>query len=233
MSLYWAHSPADLMSLDRASVRPGQSPGAPSDRRLPGLRRCLCKRKGGAGGCNSPWALAVGWGGPCPVSFPRQKAPPCPPRGAHQGPEEGGVAYPGLGTSGGKGVLRGRERGKGLVMSSTKFSWTATPDGIRYPWAVPKADQRRQGRIWWDLCLPMTLPPPPPPPGSTRPRGPVVRVGGDGRDSAWRNRTPGPHAHRTTARQAMDGLWTEARGQQKQSNDPHNNQHNLNTPTIG
>ena len=29
-----------------------------------------------------------------------------------------------------------------------------------------------------------------------------------------------------TARQAMDGLWTEARGQQKQSNDPGNNQHN-------
>ena len=46
----------------------------------------------------------------------------------------------------------------------------------------------------------------------------------DGPDSAWRNRAPGPH--RNTARQAMDGLWTEARGQQKQSNDPHNNQHN-------
>ena len=36
-----------------------------------------------------------------------------------------------------------------------------------------------------------------------------------------------------TARQAMDGLWTEARGQQKQSNDPANNQHILNTPIIG
>ena len=35
----------------------------------------------------------------------------------------------------------------------------------------------------------------------------------DGRDSAWRNRAPGPH--RNSARQAMDGLWTEARGQQK------------------
>ena len=45
----------------------------------------------------------------------------------------------------------------------------------------------------------------------------------DGRDNAWINRAPGPH--RGTARQAMDGLWTEARGQQKQSNDPHNNQH--------
>ena len=55
----------------------------------------------------------------------------------------------------------------------------------------------------------------------------------DGRDSAWRNRAPGPHAHRNTARQATDGLWTEARGQQKQSNDPGNNQHILNTPTIG
>ena len=29
----------------------------------------------------------------------------------------------------------------------------------------------------------------------------------DGLDSAWRNRAPGPH--RNTARQAMDGLWTE------------------------
>ena len=36
--------------------------------------------------------------------------------------------------------------------------------------------------------------------------------GGDGWDSAWRNRAPGPHAHRNTARQATDGLWTEARG---------------------
>ena len=45
----------------------------------------------------------------------------------------------------------------------------------------------------------------------------------DGPDSAWRNRAPGPH--RNTARQAMDGLWTEACGQQKQSNGPGNNQH--------
>ena len=43
----------------------------------------------------------------------------------------------------------------------------------------------------------------------------------------------GAHAHRNTVRQAMDGLWTEARGQQKQSNDPGNNQHILNTPIIG
>ena len=33
----------------------------------------------------------------------------------------------------------------------------------------------------------------------------------DGPDSAWRNRAPGPH--RNTARQAMDGLWTEVCGQ--------------------
>ena len=52
-----------------------------------------------------------------------------------------------------------------------------------------------------------------------------------GPDSAWRNRAPGPH--RNTARQAMDGLWTEVCGQQKQSNDPGNNQHILNTPIIG
>ena len=43
----------------------------------------------------------------------------------------------------------------------------------------------------------------------------------------------GGGAHRNTARQAMDGLWTEVCGQQKQSNDPGNNQHILNTPTIG
>ena len=55
----------------------------------------------------------------------------------------------------------------------------------------------------------------------------------DGPDSAWRNRAPEPHAHRNTARQATDGLWTEVCGQQKQSNDPGNNQHILNSPTIG
>ena len=37
----------------------------------------------------------------------------------------------------------------------------------------------------------------------------------DGPDSVWRNRAPGPHAHRNTTRQATDGLWTEARGQVK------------------
>ena len=36
----------------------------------------------------------------------------------------------------------------------------------------------------------------------------------------------GAHAHRNTAKQAMDGLWTEVCGRQKQSNDPGNNQHN-------
>ena len=55
----------------------------------------------------------------------------------------------------------------------------------------------------------------------------------DGRDNAWRRRAPGPHARGNTARQVMDGLWTEARGRQKQSNDTGNNQHNLNTPTTG
>ena len=43
----------------------------------------------------------------------------------------------------------------------------------------------------------------------------------DGPDSAWRNRAPRPHGN--TERQAMDGLWTEVCGQQKQSNDPGNN----------
>ena len=47
----------------------------------------------------------------------------------------------------------------------------------------------------------------------------------------YRGEAPGPH--RNTARQAMDGLWTEVCGQQKQSIDPGNNQHILNTPIIG
>ena len=55
----------------------------------------------------------------------------------------------------------------------------------------------------------------------------------DSRDNAWRSRAPGPHAQGKTARQVVDSLWTEACGQQKQSNDPSNNQHNLNTPTTG
>ena len=46
----------------------------------------------------------------------------------------------------------------------------------------------------------------------------------DGRDNTWRSRAPGPHARGNTARQAIDGLWTEACGRQKQSNDPGNNQ---------
>ena len=48
-------------------------------------------------------------------------------------------------------------------------------------------------------------------------RGKGIRV--DGRDNAWRNRAPGLHAHRNTARQATDGLWAEVCGRQKQSND--------------
>ena len=39
--------------------------------------------------------------------------------------------------------------------------------------------------------------------------------------------------HRNTARQAIDGLWTEVCGQQKQSNNPGNVQHILNTPIVG
>ena len=57
------------------------------------------------------------------------------------------------------------------------------------------------------------------------------RWGGGYGYGGWRNRAPGPH--RNTARQAMDGLWTEVCGQQKPSNDPSNNQHILNTPIIG
>ena len=38
---------------------------------------------------------------------------------------------------------------------------------------------------------------------------------------------------RQVRRDQRRGLWTEVCGQQKQSNDPGNNQHILNTPTIG
>ena len=55
----------------------------------------------------------------------------------------------------------------------------------------------------------------------------------DGLDNPWRSRAPGPHPHGNTARQVMDDLWTEVCGQQKQSNNPGNNQHNLNRPTTG
>ena len=55
----------------------------------------------------------------------------------------------------------------------------------------------------------------------------------DGRDNAWRSRAPGPRAHGNAARQVVDGLRTEVCGQQKQSNDPCNNQHNPNMPTTG
>ena len=41
-----------------------------------------------------------------------------------------------------------------------------------------------------------------------------------------RSRARGAHAHGHTATQVVDGLWTEAHGQQKQSNDPGNNRHN-------
>ena len=55
----------------------------------------------------------------------------------------------------------------------------------------------------------------------------------DDRGNTWRSRAPGPHARGNIERQVMDGLWTEARGQQKQSNNFRNNQHNLNMPTTG
>ena len=54
-----------------------------------------------------------------------------------------------------------------------------------------------------------------------------------GPTSRTTKRRGGGGAHRNTARQAMDGLWTEVCGQQKQSHDPGNNRHILNTPIIG
>ena len=41
------------------------------------------------------------------------------------------------------------------------------------------------------------------------------------------------HLGRKVARQVVYDRRTEVDGQQKQSNDPRNNQHNLGTPTTG
>ena len=58
--------------------------------------------------------------------------------------------------------------------------------------------------------------------------------GVDGRYNSWRSGTPGPHAHGNAAKQVVDDRReVEVRGQQKPSNDPRNNQHNLGTPTTG
>ena len=59
-------------------------------------------------------------------------------------------------------------------------------------------------------------------------RRPVERNGGPGkgRNLRRRNRAPGRHANRNAMRRVVDGLRTEVCGQQEQSNDPGNNQHN-------
>ena len=57
--------------------------------------------------------------------------------------------------------------------------------------------------------------------------------GVDGRYNAWRSGAPGPQAHRNAATQVVDDRRPEVHGQQKPSNDPRNNQHNLGTPTTG
>ena len=66
-------------------------------------------------------------------------------------------------------------------------------------------------------------------------RRPVERNGGPGkgRNLQRRNRAPGLHAHGNANWQVVDGPRTEVCGQQKQSNDPRNNQHNPNTANTG
>ena len=82
-------------------------------------------------------------------------------------------------------------------------------------------------------------------PGHPGPRPPSHQMGGGGGrhipiegpraigGGGYKVPTYSTSAHRNTARQAMDGLWTEVCGRQKQSNEPGNNQHILNTPIIG
>ena len=69
----------------------------------------------------------------------------------------------------------------------------------------------------------------------TRGRPAVRGKGTDGGRSGQRVEEEGTwaSAHENTARQVMDGLRTEICGQQKQSNEPRNNQHILNTPATG
>ena len=58
--------------------------------------------------------------------------------------------------------------------------------------------------------------------------------GVDGRYNVWRSKAPGPHAHENAAKQVVDDRRAaEVRGQQKPSNNPHNNQHHPCTPTTG
>ena len=61
-------------------------------------------------------------------------------------------------------------------------------------------------------------------PGDPAPSGPPL--------GPVRSRAHGAHAHRNTERQIVDILRTEVCGQQKQSNNPYNNQHNVNMPTT-
>ena len=95
------------------------------------------------------------------------------------------------------------------------------------PWCVPCSHQCTQGirhpgnQPWGPLrhsavvrLRPGNLAP------SRPPLGPV------------RSRAYGAHAHGNASRQVVDGLRTEVCGQQKQSNDPHNNQRNPNMPTT-
>ena len=49
---------------------------------------------------------------------------------------------------------------------------------------------------------------------------------------AWRSGALGPHTHGNAATQVVDDRRAEVHGQQKPSNDPHNNQLNLGAPTT-
>ena len=99
----------------------------------------------------------------------------------------------GGGVRGGTGCRPVRGDGVWVQMSGTLACGLHPDDGGQGFGADVSDSRRKRFRWWW-------------------------WGGVDGPDSAWRNRAPGPH--RNTARQAMDGLWTEVCGRQKQSNDP-------------
>ena len=183
------------------------------------------------GGCTGRWRRAGGGGG-------RGRSTGCCPRplpfvdggwgrGSCTGPRgEGaervrGILWDGLGGGGGMGHPKGQPRGP---CSATSFSVQARLHPVGHLWgpgALRAATSARRGsgpqganpgaplRHSAVVCLRPGDPAP-----SWPPLGPA------------RSRAYGAHAHENASRQVVDGLRTEVCGQQKQSNDPHNNQHN-------
>ena len=103
---------------------------------------------------------------------------------------------------------------------------SSAPRGSSSQWATAGAPEAPCEKEWWARQEKE----PPTKPGWAEPR---TTARSWYSVNTMRSRARGAHAHRNTERQVVDGLRTEVRGQQKQSNDPHNNQHNPSTSTTG